>query len=769
MEIDADSPTGYESGFRKLVIPERNAGSFQWILQVQEMFASGDWLLRNVDYDNAPDGRSVRTASLYRWWLAGVAWVDHVVFDNPIGVSVERAALAADPIAQILFVLLATIFIARHFGGRSAALFCIGSVFIFPLGTAFAPGQPSDSTLLLICSLGSILLLLAGINKALNKPARVPEEKIRRLFFAAGITGGVSMWIGTAGATPVLAGIAVAAGSVGYLFSRKGSRSDDSEPHPLPWRAWTIGGAVAILVAWCIDRGPAFFDSSSWQSDFVHPLYAAAWLGCGEILMFLESKRKLVSRGQKIILSLSLLAIGGLMYSIVFHGSLEGWSIDPVGARLTRLPIDPGVTNLGSWMGIPNGLGTLLATVVSVALLLPVLAALCHFRGSASETKMIAIALGPLILALAMSATQLGWWSLAGGFALVLTIVATSFHQLSQTLRWSALGLILFASALGTPFVFSGLDEQSRNTVDRTELETLIERHLAQWLAKRTESPSAVVLAPPNVTVSLIYYGGLRGLGTPYPENVEGFSVAVRLSAASTADEARALAIGRELALVVHPSWDSFLEEYARLGSNEPENSFIAILNRWLPPRWLEPVSYHLPTVPGFENEWAVVFRSVEVQDNTSAIARLVEYFIDTRRGELAARAQSALESNFPGELVTHITASELAIALGDQDAFNRSVSSIVQSIESGADFYLTWEFRVSMTLILANASQIEETKTQLERCLIEADRKSIAWLSTASLGRLLHLAKALDMKFDDPELYEYAVSLLPPALREGL
>jgi len=769
MAIDASSPTGYESGFRKLVVPERNAASFQWIIQVQEMFESGDWLLGEVNYDNAPDGRSVRTASLYRWWLASVASADHIVFGNPIGISVERAALAADPIAQILFTLLAAIFIARYFGSRSAALFSVGFVFIFPIGTAFAPGQPGDSTLLLICNLGTILLLAAGLSGKSGDINHVAKKPVRRLFFAAGIIGGIGMWVGTAGTMPVLAGIFLAGCATGYLYSRRHPIPSGSESAPLPWRAWAIGGAAATFGAWLIDRSPNLFDSASWQSDFVHPLYSLAWLGCGEILSFLETKRKSVSRRQKITLALSILAISGLIYSIVFHGSLEGWSIDPVGARLTRLPVDPGVANLSSWMGVSNGLGTLLATLVSVTLLILGITVLFRFKKSVAEARMIALAAGPALLALALSVTQLGWWNTTVALILILTVVLISLPRLSQSLRWSGIGLVLFASALGAPFVFSGLDEPSRNSVDRTELETLIERHLAQWLAQRTESSGTIALAPPNVSVSLIYFGNLRGLGTPYPENVEGFSVAVRLSAASTADEARALATGREVSLIIHPSWDPFLEEYARLGSKEPENSFIAILNRWLPPRWLEPVSYHVPSVPGFDTEWVVVFRSVEVQDNTSAIGRLVEYFIDSRRGELAARAQAALESNFPGELVTHITASELAMALGERDSFNRSVESIVQSIESGADFYLTWEFRVSMTLILANAGRVEETKTQLERCLAEANRNSIAWLSTASLGRFLYLAKGLNMEFSEPELYEYAVSLLPAALREGL
>ncbi|MGK0237222.1 MAG: hypothetical protein ACI92G_000680 [Candidatus Pelagisphaera sp.] len=765
--IDAESPTGYESGFRKLVVPERNAASFQWIMQVQEMFENGSLLLKHVDYDNAPDGRSVRTSSLYRWWLGGVAWVDHMISGNPIGVSVERAALAADPIAQMLFLLLTAIFISRYFSGGSAALFSIGFVSIFPLGTAFASGQPGDSTFILMCSIWSVLPLVAGISNSMSEPSDVANKSLRKLFLTGGFIGGIGMWIGVSGILPLLIGIVIAGGSVDFLNRRKSTSGSPSAP--LPWRLWAIAGASATLVAWLIDRSPLFFEAVSWQSDFVHPLYALAWLGAGEILESLNLRGKTVSKRKKIILSIAGLAIIGLAYTIIFHGSVEGWSIDPVSTQLTRLPIDPGATSIGNWKAQGGGGAMLLATLIPAGLLVVGIFALMHLGKSTLETKKIAIVLGPLLFALGLATTQLGWWNQAGGLALALAAVLFSTTQLSHALRWVCGGLVLFASAIGASFVFSGNDEQSLQTVDRTELETLMERHLAQWLALRGEDSGEVAFAPPNVSVSLAYFGGLRGLGTPYPENVEGFSVGVRLSAASTADEARALATGRELSLIVHPSWDPFLEEYARIGSNDPGNSFIAMLNRWQAPRWLEPVAYRLPNVKGFEDQWVTIFQSVEVQDNTSAIGRLVEYFLDSGRGSMASKAQNALETNFPDELVTHITASEVAMALGDRSAFTRSVDSIVQSLESGNDFYLTWEFRVSMTLMLANGNRIAEMKTQLERTLVEANLSAVRRLSTTTLGKLLHLAKALNQEFSDPELKQYALSLLPAELQEGL
>lgn len=769
LAIDPDSPTGYESGFRKLIVPERNADSFQWIMQVQEMFERGSWRLHQVDYDNAPDGRSVRTASLYRWWLGGIAWIDSAVFGNPIGLSVERAALIADPIVHLLLLLLTSVFLARYFNGWSAALFSLGFVAIFPLGAAFAPGQPDDSSLLLACAIWSLLPLLAGVSRAtVGLNDRAPNVT-RRLFFIGGFVGGLGLWIGAAGALPLLTGIAVAGACVGVYYSRKAAEAGRSEAPSLPWRLWALGGAVATLGAWLIDRSPALLEPASWQSDFAHPLYALAWWGCGEILEFLDSRRPAPLRRRVIFLSVAGLAIGGLAYANSFHGSVEGWSLDPVGARLTRLPINPGASGIGDWLAAQGASAMLVATLAPLAMLIAAIAILRRVKGSAAEAKGFALVLGPTVFAAGFAVVELGWWSQVDGLALVLASVAISSAQVSGLARWSCVGIVALASLMGLPFVASGLAEQTRNSVDPAELETLVERHVAQWLAQRSGSSGEVVLAPPNVTVSLAYFGGLRGLGTPYPENSDGFAVAVRLSAASTPDEARALASGRELSWVVHPSWDLFLEEYARLGTEHPENSFIALLNRWLPPRWLEPVTFHLPTIPGFEDERVVIFRTGEVQDNASAIARLVEYFLDTGRGGLALRAQEALDTNFADELVTRITAAEVALARGDRASFERSIDSIVQSIDAGGDFYLSWQFRVSMTLLLANANRVEAMKEQLERCLAEADRDSASRLSALSLGKLLHLAKAVGMEFSDPEVKAYALTLLPSELQAQL
>lgn len=754
--IDASSPTGYENGFRKLIVPEKNTNSIQWIMQVQLLFEKDTLLLRHVDYDNAPDGRSVRTSSLYRWYLGSIALTNSLLTGNPIGVSIEKAALWADPILQLATLLLLAWFIRRHFGSLAASLFAAGFVTLFPLSSAFVPGQPGESSALIACHLGALATLLAAVQKPISQTERTLLSKRRHLFVVSGLLAGLGMWIGTAGTMPILLGIILSGALLAYLNSSQ-AKSD-----PLPWRAWAIAGASATLIAWLIDRAPGIVDTSSWQSDFIHPLYSAAWLSCGELLRFLSGSNKGSTRRKIIVPILCLLPIAGLAYSTSVNYPGEGWSLNPVSIKLTRLPIDPNAAGFVEWIKQDNTGLILVATLLPLAVLISLAFHLFKTKLSEPENRGLLIILGPILLASVLAFSRLGWWNQVGALALLLATTALTCKHFSQSLKWSLGSTIGFAALLGLFLSYSGIGKASENLVETKDFESLIERHLAQWLARRGAMPGEVALAPPNVSATLSYYGGLRGLGTPYPENVEGFSTAVRLCAASTADEAHALSEGREISLIVHPSWDTFLEEYARLGNEHPENSFMAQLNRWLAPRWIYPVAFTLPAVPGFEKEWVTIYRVGEVQDNSSAVASLFEYFLDTGRNQLAVMAQEAIKSNFPEELVTHITTGQLAMARGDPRGLNLAADKIIKSIEAGADFYLPWKFRVSASLVLANAKRIPETRSQLESCLKEVTADHIRELPTGSIANLLLLSQALKADFPDPAVKAYAISLLP-------
>ena len=159
--VDPASPTGYADGKRWLIVPEHNYHSYQWIAETQQMLARKEWRVRRVDYENAPWGREVHSASPYRWWLGLIAGCDHSLSGRSPGLSVERAALFADPLLHLLFLVTTTFFVARRFGGMAAGLVSLGIATLFPLASAFLPGVPDHYGLAEICALWSVLPLIA--------------------------------------------------------------------------------------------------------------------------------------------------------------------------------------------------------------------------------------------------------------------------------------------------------------------------------------------------------------------------------------------------------------------------------------------------------------------------------------------------------------------------------------------------------------------------------------------------------------------------------
>ena len=164
--IDAAAPAGRSSWQPRLIVPEHDNTSYEWLDQTRQMFARREWRVRHIDYENAPFGREVSAASPYRWWLGTLAWLDHAVSGRPAGWSVERAALIADPLLHLLLLGAATVFVAWQFGAFPAALLSMGLAAVFPFAAGFLPGAPNDQGLVLACAFWSVLPLLAGIREA---------------------------------------------------------------------------------------------------------------------------------------------------------------------------------------------------------------------------------------------------------------------------------------------------------------------------------------------------------------------------------------------------------------------------------------------------------------------------------------------------------------------------------------------------------------------------------------------------------------------------
>ena len=233
------------------------------------MLTTGQWRIRQVDYYNAPLGREVRSTSPYRWWLGGVAWMDHVITGRPIGQAVEHAARFADPILHGVMLVIGTVFIAWQFGFFSAALFSVGLTTLFPLAAEFLPGVPDHHGLAWICGMSVVLIVLAGIRR---------ENRGPRWFAVAGLLGGVGVWLDVSIGMSVVAGVA----SGGILAVWLGHHAKENATGALSaaaWRSWSFAGTATILAAYLVEYYPAHL--GEWHPEVIHPLYGFIWIGVG--------------------------------------------------------------------------------------------------------------------------------------------------------------------------------------------------------------------------------------------------------------------------------------------------------------------------------------------------------------------------------------------------------------------------------------------------------------------------------------------------------
>jgi hypothetical protein len=778
--LNANSPTGYGNDQRELIVPEHNEGSFHWIAQTQQMFAQREIRVRHVDYDNAPFGREVNAASPYRWWLGVVAWLDQAVSGRPLGLSVERAALFANPLLHLFLVVGATALVAWRFGAFAAALFSVGAVTFFPFAAGFLPGVPDDHGLANVCAMGSSLVLLAGMKTFWNgtdqETGVLAGRRARHWFVLAGILGGLGVWISVSTQVPVVAGITLGALLAAWLVRCNRPEIPGGELAAAPWRAWALSGGGTIFVAYLAEYFPAHL--GSWRLESVHPLYGLVWIGGGELLAravaWIQRGKLCWQLGDIIVVALAVCAVATVPIGMWLTGSAGFLTRDLLWARLTNLPNGAAATSLKAWL-VHDGFTTQVwATLLPLLALVPAGWLMCHRAIKLGSRVSLAVALGPVLVAFGFACQQLSWWSLLDGTLLVLMIQAITAHSTagfrSSHWLWPAIALLC-----AIPGITQLLPKKSASAeVSLTALESreLIVRHLAHWLARQGGQEGLVVYAPPQETISLCFYGGLHGIGTFAPDNQAGFGSTLMIAGVTTMEEAQGLLQSRGVRYIVVPSWDSFFDEFARLYLTKKfsnRTSFlIRELRRWNLPLWLRPVPYQMPVSGGYEGQGVLVFELVDEQSPAVAASRLAEYFVEIGELDKAVATGETLR-RFPGDVGALAAEVQVQSARGNSAGSAQTLDSLLSRLSNGADRFLPWDRRVSLAIVLARGERIDLAREQVRRCLADVNEARLRSLTTGSLYSLQVLGRAFGLGMADQRLNKLALDLLPDDLRSHL
>jgi hypothetical protein len=574
---------------------------------------------------------------------------------------------------------------------------------------------------------------------------------------------------------PVVAGIGLGA-LLAALVAGRAPAGPAAESDVPPWRAWAFGGAISSFLAYLIEYFPSHMEP---QFRVNYPLYGLAWIGLGELLWRFASWRRLGKSlggvGEVTLAVLSAAAVASLPIALVKSGNNAFLAGDLLSTRLTNLPNGVVASSLSDWVSRDGPSAALAATFLPLLLLGPAVWLLARSRTGPDHRTSIAVALGPMLVLAGLAIHQIRLWNTFDCMALVLLVAVTAGAATDSNpagFRWLVAGLAAPALVLGLHLVWPIADPDRPDDFKFTaaEIEGLYERALAQWIADRAGPDGATVLVPPFRTSSFCFYGGLRGLGTQNWENRDGLSATFRIVNSTRPDETLALINQRGVTHIVVPSWDTDLDDFARMGLKQPMDSFIYALHQTdggiFP--WLRALPYTLPEIPGFKDPSVLVLEVTEETDPATLRSRLVEYLVEMHHIDQAAFASQAL-LRYPADLGALVALAQVAKARGDEDAFSRAFASMQSNLASGSDRALAWDRRVSLAVVLALGGRTDLSLLQVKRCLAEIDDARIRLLTTGSLYHLLVLCKHFDVGIADPQLHALAIKLLPMELRERL
>ena len=779
---DPSSPTGYAFGQRSVVLSDSGADGYHWIMHTQQMFATGEARIRQVNYDNAPNGRAVHWASLFRWWLAGLAWIDHATTGVPLAIATERAAAIASPVLLVLTMIGLVPLVARWMSDTAACLTTATLLGGRACYAYFLTGNPDHHGIAIAAAFLCVLGVVAGgggcvRDDAAPQPGNPDKASpkcgydsqsvadgadVRRArlgFRVSALAGGFGLWNSASTQIQVLVGIGLGA-LVAILFLRSRAVTTRWRPMPELWRLWGAWGAGTSLVAYAIEYLPS---DVSMRLEVNHPLHALAWLGAGELLCRIwrildPATRSRRSRDVPAIALAAMLVM--LPPAAVVLGGREVFVIADRFYTLLSVSFTSEGQSLFEHLRSGSLAGTAAAMALPGLVLLPVGLVLVRRETPAPVRARLGVSFAATLVLFAWGAAEIRWLGIAVALLPIAWADAVT-HAPSAMLRRAGLASAL----LLIPGLWVTLHYTPRDFT-HPELYRIVERDIAHWLRRRTGAGPLVVGAGPGRTSSFIYYGGARGLGTFYWENREGIERAAALFRASTEEEARALVRSHGITHLVLPAWDRFEQVVravdARLhpGSADAEPFIHRVARTKVLPQWLRPLPYPVLKHELLAGESVLV---LEVDDDAPPAAsadRLAQFLLETGQTGAALKLLPALQ-RAPLHLPSLITATRVLQENGRD-------TEVLAALGTLADAYaaspaLAAEDHLRLAVVLARARQGGPARAELERGLVGLDEPSLRRLTPMTLAETLVLLEAFGAPpAADPQLMDLVRELAP-------
>ena len=581
-----------------------------WIRHALALAEGPSPRLRETNIDNAPSGREVHWNSAWAWWLVGLGHLRATITGEPLPAAIERAAFWANLPVLLLVLVGFSAWAGRRFGAVGAVVVALAATGHRGFYEGFYPSYPDHHGIIAATILGLVLgavFMGAGWWRPddENRPALLPRSREFAMRAAAisAVAGALGLWISAASVVIPIALVGIAGLAVAF-FTGRDLQSIGAVSEPAVWRRWARTGAALSFAFYLLEYAPHRF---SMRLEVNHPLYSLAWLGGGELIaLALASRGGAAANSPRFQWLLAAFAVAAAPLALIVGGSEWFTPSEPFMRRI-HAQIDEFQP---FWVRM-HELGWRTCLDHAVLHLLPFLAALLLLLKKPSAP---ARALLVFVLAVALPMTALGWcqnrWLLTASGAQIALVMVVLAAWLSS---WRAdrsiwLRAAAIAGACATLYVTAPralirerLLVASKNDVQTGETIQLLYRDIAQRLQDEPRGGGIVLLASPNASTGIGYYGRFRTIGTFYWENHAGLRAAAETFSAVNDSEAARLILQRGITHIAMVSNYSFLPEYFHALRPDAPVDAVRTTFGWRLlfdehlPVWLRAIPYEVP------------------------------------------------------------------------------------------------------------------------------------------------------------------------------
>lgn len=613
------------------IVPTNYADSQTWVRYALTFDAGAPWRVRSTLNDNAPAGREVHWNSGFAHLVARAGRLRAALTGEPLPLATERALPWFNLPLLLVVVVLLSAWVARRAGAGAGAFVALGIVGTEAFYGGFAPSYVDHHGLLTTATFGLVLgAIFMGAGwwreEADGSASLLPRSRAtaRRAAIISAVCGAVGLWFSAASTIPAIA-LTGLAGLVAAWMLGRAAQSEGAQFDAGLWRLWGRVGAVASVAFYLLEYAPSHL---GWRLEVNHPFYALAWWGGSELVALLAERRlaaPAVSPLPAWRFVPPLIAISLAPLTILLGGTRVFVVSDPFVSEIPKTVAEglslAATTKAFGWRVFFHYINWNVAPLLVVAVLL--------LRRPQREKHLLLFA-GIVALGFAvLLAAQIRWSFGASGplLCLLLVVVAALVQGRGARLRWIA--LLAVAGACFAPAAVT----RTRNVRARIEarvpdsmdLQQLLYRDAAAAIRASQPTGEIVLLASPNGSSGMGYYGNFKTIGTLYWENYAGMRAAAEIFSAPTEQQARELIRAHGITHLALISEEAFLAQYFAIlhpqGTPEEFNQTFGyrLLAHQIIPSWLRPIPYRVPPDAVQPNLRVILLQVVPNQTDTEA------------------------------------------------------------------------------------------------------------------------------------------------------